>query len=77
MALSFSSDQAAGTPAAIVSAVQQYLAEALADPKVREWLMSTGQEPVGNSPAKFEKLFEADIARFAKVVEAAKIPKLD
>ncbi len=67
----------AGTPAAIVSAVQQYLAEALADPKVREWLMSTGQEPVGNSPAEFETLFKADIARFAKVVETAKIPKLD
>ena len=67
----------AGTPPAIVSAVQQFLAQALADPKVREWLTSTGQEPVGNSPAEFEAQFKADIARFAKVVEAAKIPKLD
>jgi tripartite-type tricarboxylate transporter receptor subunit TctC len=67
----------AGTPPAIVSAVQQYLAEALADPKVREWLTSTGQEPVGNAPAQFEVLFKADIARFAMVVEAAKIPRLD
>ncbi|MFL5104644.1 MAG: Bug family tripartite tricarboxylate transporter substrate binding protein [Xanthobacteraceae bacterium] len=67
----------AGTPPAIVSAVQQYLAQALADPKVREWLMSTGQEPVGNSPAEFAAQFKADIARFAKVVETGKIPKLD
>ena len=67
----------AGTPPAIVSAVQQFLAQALADPKVREWLMSTGQEPVGNSPAEFAAQFKADIARFAKVVETAKIPKLD
>ena len=67
----------AGTPPAIVSAVQQYLAQALADPKVREWLMSTGQEPVGNSPAEFAAQFKADIARFAKVVDTAKIPKLD
>ncbi|MFL6950991.1 MAG: Bug family tripartite tricarboxylate transporter substrate binding protein [Xanthobacteraceae bacterium] len=67
----------AGTPPAIVSAVQQYLAQALADPKVREWLMSTGQEAVGNSPAEFAAQFKADIARFAKVVETAKIPKLD
>jgi tripartite-type tricarboxylate transporter receptor subunit TctC len=66
-----------GTPSAIVSAVQQYLAEALADPKVREWLMSTGQEPVGNSPAEFAAQFKADIARFAKVVETAKVPRLD
>ena len=67
----------AGTPPAIVSAVQQYLAQALAAPKVREWLMSTGQEPVGNSPAEFAAQFKADIARFAKVVETAKIPRLD
>jgi tripartite-type tricarboxylate transporter receptor subunit TctC len=67
----------AGVPPAIVSAVQRYLAEALADPKVREWLMSTGQEPVGNAPAEFEAQFKADIARFANVVATAKIPKLD
>jgi len=67
----------ARTPAAIVLAVQRYLSEALADQKVREWLVSTGQEPVGNPPAEFEALFKADMARFAKVVEAAKIPKLD
>ena len=67
----------AGVPPAIVSAVQRYLAEALADPKVREWLMSTGQEPVGNAPPEFAMQFKADIARFAKVVETAKIPKLD
>jgi tripartite-type tricarboxylate transporter receptor subunit TctC len=67
----------AGVPPAIVSAVQRYLAEALADPKVREWLTSTGQEPVGNAPAEFAAQFKADIARFAKVVETAKIPKLD
>jgi tripartite-type tricarboxylate transporter receptor subunit TctC len=67
----------AGVPPAVVSAVQRYLAEALADPKVREWLMSTGQEPVGNAPAEFEAQFKADIARFANVVATAKIPKLD
>ena len=53
------------------------LAKALADPQVREWLVSTGQEPVGNSPAEFDAQFKADIERFAKVIEQAKIPKLD
>ena len=67
----------AGTPPAIVAAVQQYVAEALADPKVREWLTSTGQEPVGNAPVDFAAQFRADIVRFAKVVESAKIPRLD
>jgi tripartite-type tricarboxylate transporter receptor subunit TctC len=67
----------AGTPAPIVQTVQQHLAKALADPKVNEWLTSTGQEPVGNPPAEFETMFKADIARFAGIVESAKIPKLD
>ena len=56
---------------------QQHLAQALTDPKVREWLISTGQNPVGNSPAEFAALFKADIERFAKVIDEAKIPKLD
>jgi tripartite-type tricarboxylate transporter receptor subunit TctC len=67
----------AGTPATIVTALQRYVAQALADPKVNEWLTSTGQQPVGNAPAEFEALLKADIARFAKVVETARIPKLD
>jgi tripartite-type tricarboxylate transporter receptor subunit TctC len=67
----------AGTPPDIVLTIQQNLAKALADPKVRELLVSTGQEPVGNSPAEFAAQFKADQARFAKVVEQAKIPKLD
>ena len=67
----------AGTPSDIVQTIQQNLASALADPKVREWLVSTGQEPVGNSPSEFQAQFRADIARFTRVVEQAKIPKLD
>jgi tripartite-type tricarboxylate transporter receptor subunit TctC len=67
----------AGTPPGIVQTFQQHLAKALADPKVREFLVSTGQEPVGNSPAEFTAQFNADIARFATAIEQAKIPKLE
>jgi tripartite-type tricarboxylate transporter receptor subunit TctC len=67
----------AGTPAAILSTVQQHLAQALADPKVSEWLAATGQQPVGNAPAAFAAQFKTDIGRFARIVENAKIPKLD
>jgi tripartite-type tricarboxylate transporter receptor subunit TctC len=67
----------AATPPEIVRAFQQQMAKVLADPKVRERLMATGQEPVGNSPAEFAGQFKADIARFAKVIAQAKIPKLD
>ena len=67
----------AGTPPDVVIAIQQSMAKVLADPQVRERLVSVGQEPVGNPPAEFEAQFKADIARFAKVIEQAKISKLD
>jgi tripartite-type tricarboxylate transporter receptor subunit TctC len=67
----------AGTPPDIVLTIQQALAKALNDPKVREVLVQTGQEPVGDTPEQFAATFKADIVRFAKVVEDAKIPKLD
>jgi tripartite-type tricarboxylate transporter receptor subunit TctC len=66
-----------GTPSEIVLAAQQHLAAALADPEVHKWLDSTGQLPVGNAPAEFSQQFRADVARFAKVIEEAHIPKLD
>jgi tripartite-type tricarboxylate transporter receptor subunit TctC len=68
---------AAGTPPDIVLAIQQALAKALADPQVRERLVSTGQEPIGDPPEAFAATFKSDIARFAKAIELAKIPKLD
>jgi tripartite-type tricarboxylate transporter receptor subunit TctC len=67
----------AGTPPDIVNTIQQALAKSLADPKVREVLVPTGQEPVGDAPEAFAAAFKADIARYAKVVDEAKIPKLD
>jgi tripartite-type tricarboxylate transporter receptor subunit TctC len=67
----------AATPPAIVGVLQRHMAKVLADPQVRQRLMATGQEPVGNTPAEFTAQFKADIARFARVIEQAKIPKLD
>jgi len=68
---------AAGTPPGIVLAIQRIVAQALADPKVREAIVSTSQEPVGNSPAEFDVQFRAEIDKLAKLIERAKIPKLD
>jgi tripartite-type tricarboxylate transporter receptor subunit TctC len=67
----------AGTPQEIVRTIQQAIAKVLADPQVRERLVSVGQEPVGNSPAEFDAQFKGEIAKFARVIEQAKIPKLD
>ena len=42
-----------------------------------ERMIAVGQEPVGNSPAEFAVQYKADIAMYVKIVEQAKIPKLD
>jgi len=65
----------AGTPPDVVQSIQQYVAQALADAQVRPWLLSTSQTPVGNSPAEFDVQYNADIERYAKAIEVAKIPK--
>ena len=36
-----------------------------------------GQEPVGSPTADFQAFFKSEVARFARVIEAAKIPKID
>jgi tripartite-type tricarboxylate transporter receptor subunit TctC len=65
------------TPPAIVSTFQQAMAKVLADPMVAERFRSFGAEPVGSTPAEFAAHYKADIARYAKIIEQAKIPKLD
>jgi tripartite-type tricarboxylate transporter receptor subunit TctC len=67
----------AGTPPEIVSTFQQAMVKVLADPMVAERFRSFGAEPVGNTPAEFAAFFASDIARYARIVEQAKIPKLD
>jgi tripartite-type tricarboxylate transporter receptor subunit TctC len=66
-----------GTPPEIVKTLQETVAKAEADPKLREWLVSTGQNPVGNTSAEFVAQFKADVARFAKVINEAHIKKID
>jgi tripartite-type tricarboxylate transporter receptor subunit TctC len=66
----------ARTPPAVVSAIQQQVVRVLKT-EIGERIRATGGEPVGSTPAEFEAKFRADVARFAKAVDDAKIPKLD
>jgi tripartite-type tricarboxylate transporter receptor subunit TctC len=67
----------AGTSPQIVQTLQQAMVKTLADPEVSGRIRSTGQEPVGSPTAEFQAFFKSEIARFARVIEAAQIPKLD
>jgi tripartite-type tricarboxylate transporter receptor subunit TctC len=61
------------TPRDIVMKVHSALVESLGAPKVRELLVSSGAEAVGNSPEEFARFLQGEIAKWAKVVKAAGI----
>ena len=67
----------AGTPREAVLILQRETAKVLALPDVRERLRAGGNEPVGSTPEEFEARFKADVAKFAKIIADAKIPKQD
>jgi tripartite-type tricarboxylate transporter receptor subunit TctC len=66
----------AGTPPAIVARLNDAITRAVATPSVQETLKKLGVEPKSSTPGAFAATIEADIAKWAKVVNEADI-KLD
>jgi len=67
----------ANTPREIVLTIQKAVAASMASAEVRDRVLAMGQDPIGNTPEEFDALFKSDLARFAKVIEQAKIQRLD
>jgi tripartite-type tricarboxylate transporter receptor subunit TctC len=61
------------TPREIVTRLSQEMLKALADPEVKERLASLGADIVASSPEQTAAIFKADLAKYAKVAEAANI----
>jgi tripartite-type tricarboxylate transporter receptor subunit TctC len=61
----------AGTPADIISRVQQEVAKSLASPAVKDRLVSQGAIPSGNSPADFARHIDAETKKWAQVVKVS------
>ena len=61
----------AGTPADIVSRVQQETAKALALPAMKERLLSQGAIPSGMPAAEFVRFIDAEFKKWARVVKAS------
>jgi tripartite-type tricarboxylate transporter receptor subunit TctC len=59
------------TPPAILRKIQQGVAKALADPAVRERLDALGIRPEGASVEESQAMIQAQIKRYAPIVEAA------
>ncbi len=60
-------------PAAIINRIHTEARKALENPQLRESFTSTGYEPAGAPPAEFQKIFRADIKKYAEIVRVAKI----
>jgi tripartite-type tricarboxylate transporter receptor subunit TctC len=65
----------AKTPPAIVDRLAREVAKAIQSPDVADRMRAQGNEPVGGTPEAFGALVKADVARFARIVEIAGIPK--
>ena len=68
---------AARTPRDIVARIQAEVVRALASPNVITGIKNLGNEAVGSTPEEFDLQVRNDVARFLKVVEEARIPKLN
>lgn len=65
----------AKTPAAVVNRIHQELVKALAHPDVQKRFGELGVDGRPSTPAELRAFFVSESARWAKVVESAKIPK--
>lgn len=63
----------AGTPRDIVEKLQGEAVRALALPEVREYLIKDGAEPVGSTPEALAAFFRSEVAKYARVIAAAKV----
>ena len=62
-----------GTPAAIIDKINKDVVDAIRTPAIREKLASQLMEPVGNSPAEFRAVIDAEISRWAPIIKAADV----
>jgi tripartite-type tricarboxylate transporter receptor subunit TctC len=63
----------AGTPAPIISKLNQAFNEILKDPDVAQAISSVGSQAVGGSPESFGAFIAAETDKWAKVIKAANI----
>lgn len=67
----------AKTPRDIVELIQRETVKVINLPDVRDRLLAMSLEPVGNTPQQFDAKYRADLAKFARIVNEARIPLQD
>jgi tripartite-type tricarboxylate transporter receptor subunit TctC len=67
----------AGTPKPIIDILYREIARMIVLPDVKARLAAIGFTPVANTPEEFGVELKAEVARWAKVIHDAKIPKIE
>jgi tripartite-type tricarboxylate transporter receptor subunit TctC len=62
-----------GTPKNVIARIAADVTQVVRSPQVQERLSALGVESAGTTPAEFKTMLSIDIAKWAKVVKAAKI----
>jgi tripartite-type tricarboxylate transporter receptor subunit TctC len=65
-----------GTPPEVVAKLNEAIREAIALPEVKQRLLDLGIEAQAGTSEEISARLKADIAKWTKVIEDAKIPKL-
>ena len=67
----------AGVPKEIVMKIHQDISWALSQPDFRKRLIELGFDPKGDGPEKFQTIIKSEIAKWAKIIRDADIPKFN
>jgi tripartite-type tricarboxylate transporter receptor subunit TctC len=63
-----------GTPGAVIARLNAAIAKAVASAEVRERYAALSLDPVSTAPKEYADYLRAEITRWRKVVQAAKLP---
>jgi tripartite-type tricarboxylate transporter receptor subunit TctC len=63
----------AATPRDIVNTLSEAIVKATRSPDIRQRLLDQGAEPVGSTPAEFDKILREEVAKWVDVIRASGI----
>jgi len=66
----------AGTPKAIVDLLQKEIHEFVNRPDIKKRILDLGVTPEGDTPAHFADYVKDEVAKWKRVIETAKVPKI-
>jgi tripartite-type tricarboxylate transporter receptor subunit TctC len=62
-----------GTPAEVVKAVHEAAIKTLQLPEIRQRIIATTSEPIGNTPEQFAKQIQSELDKYKRIVQSRKI----